>query len=130
MRIVLSNSQGDVLEVPIRQDIGDDLFGRMREALPRFGAVRIGELSAYSLLGTLIAVCEPDPRPPTAAQIKFALDIAGRLGVALPPNILQDRAVMGSFLTRYADQARCRSRANDETEVSDGSSCGARSRDA
>lgn len=106
MRLVLRDSCGAELVVPIRSDIADELFLRMSQALSKVGAKRLGELSAYGLLGTIGTVVQPDPRPPTPAQIKFALDIATQLGIELPEGVLQDRSVMGGFLTQYGDRLR------------------------
>ena len=106
--IILRNSAGEELEIPLRMDIADDLFARLSKAMPTVGAKRLGEISAYAVLGSLVTTTEPDPRPPSAAQIKFALDIANKLQVPLPPRILQDRTIMGAFLTQYGDQVRAK----------------------
>lgn len=52
---------------------------------------------------TVIEVLDPDLRPPTPAQVKFALDIARELSVNLPGEALQYRGAMHDFLTRYSD---------------------------
>lgn len=108
MSVLIRNSSGAELELPLRGDIADELFARVSEALPRLGAPRIGELSAYGLLAVLVPATQPDPRPPTAAQIKFALDIASRLGVQLPPGALTSRSIMGVFLSQYGERLRQR----------------------
>ena len=59
---------------------------------------RIGQRISASVLDVL----DPDLRPPTDAQVKFALDIARELSVNLPGEALQYRAAMGDFLTRYS----------------------------
>lgn len=50
---------------------------------------------------TVIEVLDPDLRPPTEAQVKFALDIARELNVNLPGEALQFRAAMHEFIDRY-----------------------------
>lgn len=110
MSFIFRNTSGDAIEVPLRPDISDDLLERVREALARLGPDRLGQLSAYALLEALVTVCEPDDRPPTAAQIKFALDIATKLQLELPVGALRDRSIMGAFLTRFGDRARATSK--------------------
>lgn len=51
---------------------------------------------------TVLDVLDPDLRPPTDAQVKFALDIARELSVNLPGEALQYRGAMGEFLERYS----------------------------
>lgn len=50
---------------------------------------------------TVIEVLDPDLRPPTEAQVKFALDIARELSINLPGEALQFRGAMHEFIERY-----------------------------
>jgi hypothetical protein len=50
---------------------------------------------------TVIDVLDPDLRPPTNAQVSFALDIARELSVNLPGEALKFRGAMGEFIDRY-----------------------------
>jgi hypothetical protein len=50
---------------------------------------------------TVLDVLDPDLRPPTDAQVKYALDIARELSVNLPGEALQYRGAMGEFIDRY-----------------------------
>jgi len=78
-------------------------------------------MAAYSLLGILSSSRVPDTRPPTPAQIKFALDIVERLRVELPLRALQDRTVIGAFLTLYGDRLRKGpGQSNEAKHASDG----------
>lgn len=106
MRLLLVDSLGRETVLPVRADIADELSRRLTEALPAIGPKRLGELSAQAILGTLVTAMEPDPRRPTTAQIRFALDISEKLGIPLPQRILQDRTVMGAFLTRHGGRFR------------------------
>lgn len=106
MRLLVVDSRGQETLLPIRADIADEISLRLREALPAIGQERLGQLSAQAILGTLVTAMEPDPRRPTGAQIRFALDISEKLGVSLPDRILQDRTVMGAFLTRHGSRLR------------------------
>ena len=48
------------------------------------------------------------PIPPTENQVKYAVAIARELSVTLPPEVLQSRSSMGTFLTTYAQAYRQR----------------------
>lgn len=61
---------------------------------------RIGERISEAV----VEVLDPDLRPPTEAQVKFALDIARELGVNLPGEALQYRGTMHNFLQRFSQQ--------------------------
>jgi hypothetical protein len=52
---------------------------------------------------TVIEVLDPDLRPPTPAQVKFALAIARELSINLPGEALQFRGTMHDFITRHSD---------------------------
>ena len=58
---------------------------------------RIGERFAESVLEVL----DIDLRPPTEAQINFAVAVARELGVNLPGEALQYRGPMTDFLDRF-----------------------------
>lgn len=93
--------QGDTpasLHFPVREDVASQLYLRALEAKSALGERRLGELIAYSLLGSLLAIDESESTPPTVPQIKFALDIARELGVELPVGALQSRIVIGCFI--------------------------------
>jgi hypothetical protein len=96
----------DVIELPVRSDVAAEILLRARDAYGAIGPERLGEALAYALLGRLISMVDTGAHPPSVAQINFALDIARQLGVALPIGALQDRVVMGNFLTLYGDQLR------------------------
>lgn len=100
---------GHSVEFSVRPDIACALSKALLRA-PMVGVhEKLGDLFAQDLVGLLSALEDRDARAPTAAQIKFGLDIARRLGVDLPVGALQDRAVMGRFLSRYADALRFQS---------------------
>lgn len=101
--MVRAAAQGE-LHLLVRPDVAEALISHIRRALDEWGEARTGELAAHALLGAFVTVTESDARPPTAAQVKFALDIVRKLGVELPIGTLQDRARMGAFLTKYASR--------------------------
>ena len=120
--IVLRDSRDAILELPVRPDIASELHARAVEVQAALGEKRLGEVLAYALLGALVSMRPTEVLPPTTAQVKFALDIARRLEVELPVGALQDRAVIGNFLTLYGDQLRRRggARPNPEGVEEDG----------
>lgn len=114
---VVLRAGADAIELPVRADVAAELLLRARDACGAIGPERLGEACAYALLGRLISMVDTGAHPPSVAQINFALDIARQLGVALPIGALQDRVVMGNFLTLYGDQLRrgLRPKATPET---------------
>src|SRR5690348_15968437 len=60
---------------------------------------RIAERIASSVLEVL----DVDLKPPTQAQVSFAIAIARELNVNLPGEALLFRGAMGEFLDRYAE---------------------------
>lgn len=102
--ISVTTVAGRRVQIGVRPDVAEALVDRLTQAAQRWGEARAGQTAAYALLGISVVVTEPDSRPPTAAQIKFALDIVRKLGVELPEGALQDRGRMGAFLTRFGGQ--------------------------
>lgn len=60
---------------------------------------RLAECFAVSLAECL----DPDLKPPTDPQVRYAMDIARDLGVALPSEALRFRGAMAEFIERFAD---------------------------
>lgn len=90
------------IEVPIRGATLEALrlqIIRLQQREVFLGPVceRIGQ----RISETVLDVLDPDLRPPTDAQVKFALDIARELSVNLPGEALQYRGAMGDFIDRY-----------------------------
>lgn len=54
------------------------------------------------IMSSVADVLDPDLRPPTDAQISFAIAIARELNVNLPGEALIFRGAMGEFLDRYS----------------------------
>lgn len=91
------------IEVPIRNATLEALrlqIMRVQQREVFLGPIceRIGQ----RISETVLDVLDPDLRPPTEAQIKFALDIARELSVNLPGEALQFRGAMGEFISRYS----------------------------
>lgn len=60
------------------------------------------ERIAATFSRSVVEVLDPDLRPPTDAQVSFALAIAKELNVNLPGEALIFRCAMGEFLDRYS----------------------------
>lgn len=65
---------------------------------------RICEKIGQRISETVIEVLDPDLRPPTENQVRFAVDIARELGINLPGEALQYRGTMHDFLKRFSEQ--------------------------
>ena len=105
MRIVIDDGR-DQLELPVPEHLAEELLRRSLVACSKLGPERLGELFLDRLLTFLIDLTVVDARPPSAAQLKFALDISRRLGIPLPPEAVKERGAMGLFLTTYGDRLR------------------------
>ena len=91
------------IEVPVRGSILEALrlqIMRLQQREVFLGPVceRIGQRIAETVLDVL----DPDLRPPTEAQVKFALDIARELSINLPGEALQFRGAMSEFINRHS----------------------------
>lgn len=93
LEVPIANATLEALRLQISKVQREEVF--LTPVCEKIGA-RISE--------SVIEVLDPDLRPPTEAQVKFALDIARELGINLPGEALQYRGTMHSFLQRFADQ--------------------------
>jgi hypothetical protein len=64
------------------------------------------ERLALCFASSLIECLDPDLKPPTDAQLKYATAIARELGIPLPPEALRFRGPMGEFIDRFAEAMR------------------------
>lgn len=99
-RIVLETSASK-LELPVREHLVREIIGRLDAAHPSVNIDWLGELLAYRLLGSLVAE-SPSERPPSDAQLKYAIDLAAKHGVEIPVLALKRRSHMGAFISTYA----------------------------
>lgn len=54
-----------------------------------------------------LAEClDPDLKPPTDAQLNYAMVIARDMGISLPSEAIRFRGAMSDFLSRFADSYR------------------------
>jgi hypothetical protein len=80
---------------------------------------------SFSLKSSLPSVLDYGLRPPSEAQVHFALAIARTLGVALPPDVLRYRGAMHDFISSHKDafdaQRKTRRITTSDTEPGEGS---------
>ncbi len=91
------------LEVPIDGPVMESLriqVARLQSLQDRYPAV-ITSLALKVQLA-IIDVVDPDLRPPSQAQVDYAIAIARELNVSLPGEALMFRCAMGEFLDRYS----------------------------
>lgn len=69
---------------------------------------------AHCLAASLIECLDADLKPPTEAQLRFAMSIARELGIALPCEALRFRGPMAEFIGRFADSFRQKRRSYRE----------------
>lgn len=57
---------------------------------------------AREMVQTVLRVVDPDLRPPTDPQLRFAQAIAADLGISIPADALASRGEMSHFIERHA----------------------------
>lgn len=72
---------------------------------------RVARILAFRVTSAIIDIVDPDLRPPTQAQVDYAIAIARELNVNLPGEALMFRCAMGEFLDRYSQLFKTRRRA-------------------
>lgn len=77
------------------------------------GLDRFAQWLSVAVGSSLPTVVDYDLKPPSEAQVGFAMAIARALGVALPPEVLRYRGAMHDFLSTHKEafEARRRPRA-------------------
>ena len=61
------------------------------------------ERLANCFASSLAECLDPDLKPPTEAQVRYATDITRELGLSLNSEVLRYRGAMSEFINRYAD---------------------------
>lgn len=67
------------------------------------GIDRVAQWLSVALASSLPAVVDYDLKPPSEAQVNFAMAIARALRLALPPDVLRYRGAMHDFLSSYKE---------------------------
>jgi len=108
LQLMIDDEQG--IPIPL-DDLTEEAwllqFGRAEAQ----GAIEsLSERLATCFAVTLTECLDPDLKPPTEAQLKYAMAIARDLKVALPPEALRFRGSMTEFLGRFAEVHKLRRR--------------------
>ncbi|QNK03940.1 hypothetical protein H8F01_20035 [Dyella telluris] len=108
MQLILDDDGG--ISLPL-DGITQEAWLLQRERATHAGAAdgfreRLAQCFAISLIECL----DPDLKPPTEAQLKYATAIARELGISLPSEALRYRGPMAEFIDRFADAMRQRRR--------------------
>lgn len=108
MQLVLDDDSG--IPIPLDDDVREAWILQFDRASACDGVDvlcdRLAECFAHSLAECL----DPDLKPPTEPQVRYATDISRRLGVALPAEALRFRGAMAEFIERFAELHRNRRR--------------------
>ena len=98
------------IEVPLEGPVLESL--RLQIArLQNYGQEKDVRLLAARVAVAITEGVDPDLRPPTQAQVDYAVAIARELNVNLPGEALMFRGAMGQFLDRYSELFKSRRRA-------------------
>jgi hypothetical protein len=97
---------------------------QMARCVDSVGFELFAQWLAVALSSALPAVVDYELRPPSDAQVNFAMAIARGLSVALPPKVLKYRGAMHDFLTTHKDafEARRNTRASVTPNLRQGGS--------
>ncbi len=108
VQLILDDDGG--IAIPL-DCITQEAWMLQRERAAHAGAVdgfreRLAQCFALSLVECL----DPDLKPPTESQLKYATAIARELGISLPSEALRYRGPMAEFIDRFAEAMRLRRR--------------------
>lgn len=101
LQLMIDDSQG----IPIPLDrLMEEAWSLQLGRAAAQGAVQSLSMRLASCFATTLVEClDPDLKPPTDAQLKYATAIARDLNVALPSEALRFRGAMADFLNRFAE---------------------------
>lgn len=106
MGIVFCGRAGERIDLALPDHLASELHSRLASARVLMSDARLADLIANRLVALLAEVAIADARPPSPAQVRFAMDISAKLGIPVPEDALRERAAMGRFLTAYGDYTR------------------------
>lgn len=106
---VLDETAGWAEELVLGDNEGELLALQLELCLQRGSPETFARWLAQALSSVLPDAVAYDIKPPSEAQVKYAMVIARTLGLPLPPEVLRFRGAMHNFLTTYVEPFRRRS---------------------
>lgn len=108
MQLVLDDDGG--IPLPL-DDCTQEAWVLQYERASDAGAIDgFRERVAHCFATSLIECLDPDLKPPTDPQLKYATAIARELGISLPSEALRFRGPMAEFIDRFAEAMRQKKR--------------------
>lgn len=98
MPIILSSPTA-MLELPVGERFATEMVRRALLRSNEIGPEALGDLLANRILGELLRAPAHNGRPPTDAQLKYALDLATKYGVSIPAEAFSSRMAIGAFIS-------------------------------
>lgn len=106
MQLVFDDDSG--IPIPLDDCIQEAWMLQCDRAFQSGGIDRFRERLAQCFATSLNECLDPDLKPPTEAQLKYATAIARGLGIPLPSEALRFRGPMAEFIDRFAETMRQR----------------------
>jgi hypothetical protein len=101
LQLMIDDAKG--IPIPLDELAEEAWALQLGRAVTQGAVDSLRERLATSFAATLAECLDPDLRPPTDAQLKYAMAIARDLKVALPPEALRFRGAMATFLAHFAE---------------------------
>lgn len=100
---VIDPTTGETAKVVFAEALHESLVLQMARFMECGGLEKFARWLSDALGAALPTAVDYDLRPPSEAQLKFALDMARTLGVALAPDVLKFRGAMHDFLASHKE---------------------------
>lgn len=108
MQLVLNDE--DAIQIPLDDCTREAWLLQYDRAQYNGAMERFCERLAQCFAESLVECLDPDLKPPTEAQLKYATSIARELGISLPSETLRFRGPMAEFIERFAEAMRQKKR--------------------
>jgi hypothetical protein len=105
---VLDTAAGIAAEIEFSDADRDLLELQMKRCVNDGGLELFARWIAQAVSTSLPTVADYELRPPSDAQVNFAMAIVRTLGVALPSDVLKYRGAMHQFLTTHKEDFEIR----------------------
>jgi hypothetical protein len=106
---LILDSEGSI-SIPLEESVQEAWQLQFDRATQTGGAEGLRERLAHCFASSLAECLDPDLKPPSEAQVRYATDITRELGLSLNAEVLRYRGAMAEFIDRYADAFKDRRR--------------------